>query len=271
MLVSPLQLLVRFLLELFIACCFASVQEIVGATNPLCTIVGRNDIRNHMRGESLAVFPVPQSLGRHVSMVHKGHKGESEMRRSIRLQHGARRAAFSAFGVSLLLGLSGCVATQGWVQKQLAPLQGRVAQVETHLEQTETKADLALKNLEHLRLEPQAMLRIKEGANFAVDSVTLTAEARHAIDTFLAPLNGTHDVYFLVAGHTDNTGPEGYNYTLGQRRAASVARYLTMHKGIDPLRVTTMSYGEHVPLAGNMAPQGRRKNRRVEILTFPRI
>jgi len=95
-----------------------------------------------------------------------------------------------------------------------------------------------------------------------------TAEAQHAIDTFLAQLNGTQDANFLIAGHTDTTGPEGYNYTLGQRRAASVARYLTMHKGIDPLRVTTVSYGEHVPLADNMTPQGRSKNRRVEILVY---
>ena len=53
-------------------------------------------------------------------------------------------------------------------------------------ERGETKADLALRNLEHLRLEHYAMLRIKEGAHFAVDSVTLTAEAQHTIDAFLA-------------------------------------------------------------------------------------
>ena len=187
---------------------------------------------------------------------------------SMRLQGGASRASFWLFGVSLVLGMSGCVATQGWVQKQLTPLEGRVSQVETHLDQTETKSELALRNLEHLRLEHYAMLRIKEGAHFAVDSVTLTAEAQHAIDAFLAPLHGTHAANFLVAGHTDNTGPESYNYTLGQRRAASVARYLTLHKGIDPLRVTTVSYGEHVPLADNTAPQGRSQNRRVEILVY---
>ena len=187
---------------------------------------------------------------------------------SRRLQGGARRASCRVLGVSLGLGMAGCVATQGWVQQQLTPLAGRVAQVETHLDQTETKSELALRNLEHLRLEHYAMLRIKEGAHFAVDAVTLTAEAQHTIDAFLAHLNGTQDANFLVAGHTDTTGPEGYNYTLGQRRAASVARYLTLHKGIDPLRVTTVSYGEHVPLADNTASQGRSQNRRVEILVY---
>src|SRR5262245_63675901 len=132
------------------------------------------------------------------------------MGRSMRSQGGARRASFWLFGVPLVLGMSGCVATQGWVQAQLTPLEGRVAQVETHLDQTETKSELALRNLEHLRLEHYAMLRIKEGAHFAVDSGTLTAEAQHAIDAFLAQLNGTQDANFLIAGHTDNTGSEGY-------------------------------------------------------------
>ena len=190
------------------------------------------------------------------------------MGRSMRLQGGAHRASFLLLGCSLVLGMAGCVATQGWVHEQLTPLTGRVTQVETHLDQTETKSELALRNLEHLRLEHYALLRIKEGAHFAVDAGTLTAEAQHAIDTFLAQLNGTQDANFLIAGHTDTTGPEGYNYTLGQRRAASVARYLTMHKGIDPLRVTTVSYGDHIPLADNTAPQGRSQNRRVEILVY---
>jgi len=189
----------------------------------------------------------------------------------------------------LLLGASGCVATRGWVQSQMTPLSGRMTEaearldqtetqnteatrrmgeVESYLGQTETKAALALKNLEHLRLEQSLALGVKEGVNFATDSASLTAETQRAIDRFLRTVTGTNDAIFLVAGHTDNTGSENHNYSLGQKRAASVARYLITQKGLDPLRVTVASFGNRMPLKNNTTPQGRLKNRRVEILVY---
>ena len=184
---------------------------------------------------------------------------------------------------------SGCVATQGWVQEQLGPLRTQMADVnahlgqtqvtnehtasqievvKAHLDQTEQKATLALKNLEHLRLEQHLVLGIKDGANFAVNSADIPATAQRAIDDFLLSLNGTTDAIFLIAGHTDNSGAEDYNHALGQQRANSVARYLITHKGVDPLRVSVVSYGEHMPLADNSTREGRHKNRRVEILIY---
>ena len=99
-------------------------------------------------------------------------------------------------------------------------------------------------------------------------AAVLTSEAQHAIDEFLHTLQGTDGAIFLVAGHTDNLGSEQFNQTLGQKRAASVAQYLIIQKGIDPLRVTTVSYGQQAPLVDNSTPQGRHKNRRVEILVY---
>ena len=72
----------------------------------------------------------------------------------------------------------------------------------------------------------------------------------------------------MVAGHTDNAGAEDSNYDLGKRRADAVSRYLITKKSIDPLRVVSVSYGENAPAADNSSPQGRAKNRRVEILIY---
>src|SRR2546427_3108183 len=149
----------------------------------------------------------------------------------------AKRTLFLVFGIPLALGLQGCLATRGWVTEQMIPLSDRVSAVETRLGQTETKADEALARLDNLRLEKRFVLDLKEGANFSLNSGALTADAKSQIDGFLSDLKETDDAIFLVAGHTDSIGPEGYNYELGQKRAASVARYLMSHKGIDPLRV----------------------------------
>ena len=172
------------------------------------------------------------------------------------------------FGLLFGLTLPGCLATRGWVTEQISPLAERVSAVETRLGQTEAKADAALDRLDHLRLEKRFVLDLKDGTNFASNSDMLTTDARRQLDGFLSDLKETDEAIFLVAGHTDSLGPEGHNYELGQKRAASVARYLITRKGIDPLRVTAVSYGENSPLADNTTSAGRRKNRRVEILVY---
>lgn len=179
-----------------------------------------------------------------------------------------KRALYLCPGILLLLGVQGCLATRGWVTEQMAPLEGRVSNVETRLGQTEAKADQALDRLDHLRLERRFVLNLKEGANFPFNSNALTPETRSQIDGFLSDLKETDDAIFLVAGHTDNVGSEAYNYELGQKRAASVARYLIAHKRLDPLRVTAVSYGKSAPIADNATREGRRKNRRIEILVY---
>jgi outer membrane protein OmpA-like peptidoglycan-associated protein len=171
----------------------------------------------------------------------------------------------------LLLSTQGCLATRNWVTEQLNPLIGRVAKVETRLAQTEAKVESTQNRLDHLRLEKQFVLNLKEGATFAPNSAALTPEAREQIDGFLNDLQEPQSVLFLVTGHSDRTGSADHNYALGQQRAASVAQYLIVQKGIDPLRVNTVSYGANVPVADNATPEGRRKNRRVEILVYREV
>jgi flagellar motor protein MotB len=47
-----------------------------------------------------------------------------------------------------------------------------------------------------------------------------------------------------------------------------VSKYLVTRKGLDPLRVTLVSYGASVPLGDNGTSEGRRQNRRIEILVY---
>lgn len=186
-----------------------------------------------------------------------------------------KRRILLCSGVLFMLSSQGCLATRGWVTEQLAPLDGRLSQAETRLGQTEarvgnaeTKAGNALDRLDHLQLERRLTLNLKEGTNFALNSSALTTDTKRQIDGFLSDLGSADDKIFLVTGHTDSTGPDVYNYELGQQRAASVAQYLITHKGIDPLQVTTMSYGKNTPIADNATRTGRSKNRRIEILVY---
>lgn len=70
---------------------------------------------------------------------------------------------------------------------------------------------------------------------------------------------------FHIAGHTDNTFTKEFNLTLSQNRANAVRNYL-ISKGIEPSRLTSKGYGEERPVNSNDMEEGRKENRRVEII-----
>ncbi len=67
-----------------------------------------------------------------------------------------------------------------------------------------------------------------------------------------------------IEGHTDSMGSDEYNKTLSENRAATIRRYLVEVHKLDPSRITSIGYGESVPVADNGNYQGRQLNRRVE-------
>jgi outer membrane protein OmpA-like peptidoglycan-associated protein len=198
---------------------------------------------------------------------------------------------------SLLLA-QGCLATRNWVKEQVDPVSGRVSQTEGRLDKAEgqigslggrmsgvegklgqfegrlgevdAKAERALSAISNLRLERKIVIDMKDGANFAFNSASLPASAQREIDGFLSDLrdDAGEGAMFVVAGHTDNVGNDDYNYELGKKRADAVGRYLITQKKLDPMRVIPVSYGESAPTAENSSPQGRARNRRVEILVY---
>jgi len=68
-----------------------------------------------------------------------------------------------------------------------------------------------------------------------------------------------------VDGHTDGIGGEAANLDLSRRRAAAVTRALGDRHGIDPARLTSGGHGEASPKDRNDTPDGRARNRRVEL------
>lgn len=67
-----------------------------------------------------------------------------------------------------------------------------------------------------------------------------------------------------IAGHTDNVGNAQSNLVLSKKRAEAVANFLTA-EGIDKDRFVVLYFGETQPIADNNTPEGRQKNRRVEM------
>lgn len=89
-------------------------------------------------------------------------------------------------------------------------------------------------------------------------------------------LKNVRDKAIRVEGHTDNQ-PIGSslqikypsNWELSAARAINVTRYL-QQQGIDPAMLGAVAYGEYKPVAANDTPEGKAKNRRIEIILVPR-
>ncbi|MEE4359489.1 MAG: OmpA family protein [Desulfococcaceae bacterium] len=83
-------------------------------------------------------------------------------------------------------------------------------------------------------------------------------------------LNKNKSRNIIIGGHTDNIPIRGgmyhSNLVLSMARAAEVAEFLIREAGISPQQIATMGFGEYRPIESNEKPEGRQKNRRVEII-----
>jgi outer membrane protein OmpA-like peptidoglycan-associated protein len=98
---------------------------------------------------------------------------------------------------------------------------------------------------------------------FDLDSSTLKPGAYSEIDRVSNVLNNYPQTTIRVEGYTDSTGPEDYNQRLSEKRAEAVKSAL-IQRGMDPIRIQTVGYGESQPISSNSA-----MNRRVGIVITP--
>jgi len=112
------------------------------------------------------------------------------------------------------------------------------------------------------------LVNLPDGVTFDVDSSTLKPQFRTTLDRIAQSLQTYPNSLIDVYGHTDSTGSDQYNQALSERRAKTVADYLTM-RGVSGARVRSLGYGESMPVASNDTESGRALNRRVEIKIVP--
>lgn len=99
---------------------------------------------------------------------------------------------------------------------------------------------------------------------FGFDKYAITDEMIPVLEQAKAILEEDQSVNFIVAGHTDSTGPDTYNQGLSERRANSVKDWLVSN-GIAANRLEAVGFGESQPKYDNATKEGRKLNRRVEL------
>ena len=95
---------------------------------------------------------------------------------------------------------------------------------------------------------------------FGYDQYTLSPEAREVLTNQAQWLNTYDGVRAVIEGHADERGTREYNLALGARRAEAVKSFL-VNQGVDPRRLTTVSYGKERPIDGRSSEDGWARNR----------
>ncbi len=114
----------------------------------------------------------------------------------------------------------------------------------------------------------QLVVTMPQDILFAVDSAVVRPDLQSDLRVLAANLQRYPDSRVTVIGHTDNTGSADYNQALSERRAAAVASILR-DSGVPGWRVSAIGRGLTQPVASNATAEGRRQNRRVEIVITP--
>ncbi|HUR80271.1 MAG TPA: OmpA family protein [Thermoanaerobaculia bacterium] len=160
------------------------------------------------------------------------------------------------------------------VSGQVEDLQQKQQQTDVKLEQLSQSAQEALKRAQEAGVLAKGKVVFEQTfsedrVKFKLDSYELNADAKAALDEFAGKVKGLDAQYFIeIQGHTDDTGGERYNEELGQRRADSVRRYLSREHKLPLNRMSTISYGDTLPLESNKTKAGRTANRRVVLVVL---
>jgi outer membrane protein OmpA-like peptidoglycan-associated protein len=109
---------------------------------------------------------------------------------------------------------------------------------------------------------------VLEGVSFVTGSAKLTLSSQAPLDRAVAALRERPEQRVVIEGHTDNAGSRDANIRLSKARAEAVRAYF-ISKGIPATRLTSVGLGPDQPVASNDTPEGRAKNRRVQLRAAP--
>ncbi|EKE84424.1 OmpA family protein [Idiomarina xiamenensis] len=130
------------------------------------------------------------------------------------------------------------------------------------------RQELAGSGVQVIRDGDNIRLQLPGNITFNTGSAAIASSFKPVLDDVAKVLTKYEKTTLMVEGHTDNTGAAEYNQQLSLNRANAVQSYL-LGNGVDSRRVTTVGYGESMPIADNGTEQGRQQNRRVELKIVP--
>jgi outer membrane protein OmpA-like peptidoglycan-associated protein/predicted nucleic acid-binding Zn-ribbon protein len=117
------------------------------------------------------------------------------------------------------------------------------------------------------RMDERGLMTIVPGGLlFTVNSEAVQESAHDTLAKVAELISVYDDRKVLIVGHTDAVGDAAYNKQLSERRAELVKQFFVANFEVEEDRLSTQGFGEERPIASDATGEGRRVNRRVEVL-----
>lgn len=162
-------------------------------------------------------------------------------------------------------------------------LEGLIAAKEASMKKLKETLSKSLKAFEGKGLTVQqkdgkVYVSMENKLLFESGSWTVGSEGKKAVDLVAKVLGDNPDIAVLIEGHTDNdkiTGTIGggveNNWDLSTKRATAIVNILAANAKVNKANLTAAGRGEYSPLMSNDTPDGKAKNRRIEIILTPKL
>jgi outer membrane protein OmpA-like peptidoglycan-associated protein len=130
----------------------------------------------------------------------------------------------------------------------------------------------ALKELKAEVTPAEIKIDLAADVLFDFDKASIKKEAEASLNNLATVLKANAGAAVTIEGHTDAKGADAYNQTLSEQRAASVKQWLVANGQINGAKISTRGWGKSKPAAHNAKPdgsddpEGRAKNRRVQVI-----
>lgn len=144
--------------------------------------------------------------------------------------------------------------------------------VSKQVETSEARVEQILSEFNATKTDEGILINLPESILFDFDRADLKPEATTTLQKIIELIDHYGSAPVRIHGHTDSKGKEDYNQTLSERRASAVKDYLVKNGNISESRLQAAGFGETKPIAPNAKPdgsddpEGRQKNRRVEVV-----
>ncbi|MDO9275468.1 MAG: OmpA family protein [Lutibacter sp.] len=162
---------------------------------------------------------------------------------------------------------------------QINELQGLIDAKEAQMQQLKNAISSALLNFEGKGLtvvqkNGKIYVSMENKLLFDSGSWAVGSEGKNAVEQLANVLAKNPDINVLIEGHTDNVPYTGAtvidNWDLSVKRATAIVRIL-QNKGVNPTQITAAGRSEYVMVGSNATPEGKAKNRRIEIILAPNL
>jgi len=143
----------------------------------------------------------------------------------------------------------------------------RLAAAQAEREKGELRAQLLsqLNSILQTRDTARGLIVNMSDVLFDTGSYTLKPGAREMLAKISGIVLAHPGLNLQIEGHTDSVGSDEFNQQLSERRANSVGNFLAQ-QGVSASSITARGFGKMQPVATNDTPEGRQRNRRVEIV-----